>query len=60
MVFVLLCILVVLILQYLKLKEISKMLQENSKQTELTKPPKARGSFVVKRFEERIKQALYE
>ncbi len=60
MIVLMLCLIAVLLLQYRELQKISKLLQEHRKEAEVKKPPKARGSFVVKRMEERLKEALYE
>ena len=59
MVFVYLCLVILECLQCWLLLEFYKLVQK-SKEPEAKHPPKARGSFVVKRMEERIKEALYE
>ena len=60
MIFLMLCLMALEFFQYLQLKKIEKLLQKNPQETILKEPPKARGSFVVKRMEERLKEALYE
>ena len=52
------CLLVFSILQYVELRNFRKTVMEQK--TTPKEPPKGRGSFVVKRWEERIKEALYE
>ncbi len=60
MIFLMLCLIALEFFQYLQLKKIEKLLQIKPQETILKEPPKARGSFVVKRMEERLKEALYE
>ena len=55
-----LCLIIVFWLQYRELKKIGKLLQKDGKQQSAKEPPKARNSFVLKRMEERLKEALYE
>jgi len=60
MILLFLCLITVLFLQYCELKKLCWIIREHHKNEDTKKPPKARGSFVIKRFEERIKEALYE
>lgn len=60
MVICLLCLIVTECLKYWELKKLCRVLEQKcSLESETKKPPKARGSFVVKRMEERVKEALY-
>ncbi len=56
----LVCLLVIEILKYGELKKLCRVLEQKlPSESQSKKPPKARGSFVVKRMEERVKEALY-
>ncbi len=56
----LICCVIISYLQYRELKRLGKLMQKKSEEPKLKNPPKARSSFVVKRMEERLKEALYE
>ncbi len=60
MTILLLCLIVLEFLKYWELKKLNRLLERKlSLESKSKKPPKARGSFVVKRMEERVKEALY-
>ena len=60
MVICLLCLIVLEFLNYRELKNLYRFLEKKrSLESQSKQPPKARGSFVVKRMEERVKEALY-
>ena len=46
------------ILRFLEARRFWKLVSQPKEQPEKT-PPKARGSFVVKRMEEKLKEAMY-
>lgn len=58
MVILTVCLLVTAILQYVEMRNLRKIVMDQK--TPPKEPPKGRASFVVKRWEERIKEALYE
>ena len=60
MIVLLLCLIITEILKYRELKNLNSIFKETILQKQEKTPPKSRGSFVVKRMEERLKQALYE
>lgn len=60
MVLLFLCLIVLEVFQYWELKKLCKQILEKPQETVKKEPPKARHSFVVKRMEERLKEALYE
>lgn len=60
MIILFLCLTVLEILQYRELKKIGSFVQEKTQEPMERTPPKGRNSFVVKRMEERLKEALYE
>jgi len=60
MVLCLLCLVVIEFLKYWEFKKMYRVLEQKlSLESKSKKPPKARESFVVKRMEERVKEALY-
>ncbi len=60
MVLLLLCLVFVGFFQCCKLYQLCKIIEKRPAEQLKKAPPKARNSFVVKRMEERIKEALYE
>ncbi len=58
-----LCLLCLIVIEFLKYRELKKLCQVSKEkiflESQSKKPPKARESFVVKRMEERVKEALY-
>ncbi len=47
------------IVRYLELCRLMRALKEEKSTKSTAPPPKARGSFVVKRMEEKLKEAMY-
>ncbi len=47
------------IVRYLEVCRLIRVLKEEKPSKPASPPPKARGSFVVKRMEEKLKQAMY-
>lgn len=47
------------VIRYLELRQLIRFAKEKAQSAQPVRPPKARGSFVVKRMEERLKQAMY-
>ena len=60
MVLLLLCLIFLKCFEVWQIYQLRLSLREKKQATASKEPPKARGSFVVKRFEEKIKEALYE
>ena len=60
MIFLLLCMALFSILTYWELRKLRGIIPQNPQKPMPKEPPKARESFVVKRMEERLKEALYE
>lgn len=58
-----LCLLCLIVIEILKYRELKKLCQVSKEkiflESQSKQPPKAKGSFVVKRMEERVKEALY-
>ncbi|MBQ7792669.1 MAG: hypothetical protein IJ367_04180 [Clostridia bacterium] len=54
-----LCFLLCEILRYLEFQKMIQIFKEEKKTVTSVQPPKSRSSFVVKRMEEKLKQALY-
>lgn len=59
MILILLCLVITEFLKYRELKKLNVNLTNHILPKEGKAPPKSRGSFVVKRMEERLKEALY-
>ena len=60
LILLLLCLVVTEAFTYCQLKTLAKHLKKISLEQQEKTPPKSRGSFVVKRMEERVKEALYQ
>ena len=56
----LLILIVLQVWQLLKFHQFVTIWQQTVSSPKPNVPPKARGSFVIKRMEERLKEALYE
>ncbi len=59
MILILLCLVITEFLKYRELKNLNLNFRKHILPKENKAPPKPRGSFVVKRMEERLKEALY-
>lgn len=59
-IFLLLILVLLEVLRFLQFGQFFKLFRKTSLRQKQTVPPKARNSFVVKRMEERLKEALYE
>ena len=60
MILILLCLVITEFFIYRELKKFNLNIINHILQKEDKAPPKPRGSFVVKRMEERLKEALYK
>lgn len=60
MVWLTVCLIVLKCFELAELYQLRISLRKNPQEYAAKEPPKARESFVVKRFEEKIKEALYK
>lgn len=60
MILLYLCVIALEFLIYWELRKLRELNAKKLQEPNLKTPPKARNSFVVKRMEERLKEALYE